>query len=376
MLNTMRQPLAPLLRAALLSASLLTVVLPLLTACSQDRDSQANAKPPARKMAVTAAPPQARDIAVTERSVGLLESLVIPEIAAEVEGRVVDGYAKTGERVTQGQLLAELEVEDYRIASEATRAELGRLEVLASNQRQTVERYTKLAANKLISTDRYDEAIAQLHALDAQVRAARARQQQSERELTKTRVLSPYDGVVDAELISPGDFVKVGDPLFRVATVDRLRARLPLPEMLASKIVVGQAVELWSPVAPDVRVTSTISELRPTIGVGNRAIDVFAIFDNPGPWQPGASVTGEIVVERRAAALLVPEGAVVMRPAGTVVYVVENETARQRVVEVGIYQDGLVEIRSGLNASDRVIDSGAGFLSDGTAVSVAAPEAR
>lgn len=237
-------------------------------------------------------------------------------------------------------------------------------------------RYAKLAANKSISADRYDEAIAQLRVLEEQLRAARARLQQSERALTKTRVLSPYAGVVDAELISPGDFVKVGKPLFRVATVDRLRARLPLPELLASKISVGQTVELWSPVAPDIKVTSAISEIRPTIGVGNRAIDVFAIFDNPGTWQPGGSVTGEIVTERRTAALMVPETAVVLRPAGTVVYVVEDGIARQRLVETGIYRDGLVEIRAGIAPKDLVIDSGAGFLTDGTAVSVADVQAR
>lgn len=341
------------------------------TACSEkdDKDTPA-AQPAVRKIAVAAGAPQRTDIAVTERSVGQLESLVIPEIAAEVEGRIIQGYTKTGERVTPGQLMAEIEVADYQIATEATGAELRQLEALADNQRRTAERYAKLAANKLISTDRYDEALAQQRALDEQVRAARARQQQSERALTKTRILSPYTGVVDAELISPGNFVKVGDPLFRVATIDRLRARLPLPELLASKIAVGQTVDLWSPVAPDIRVSSTISEIRPTIGLGNRAIDVFAIFDNPGPWQPGGSVTGEIVTERRDAALMVPEGAVVMRPAGTVVYVLDDDVARQRLVETGVYRDGLVEIRSGIGPAELVIDSGAGFLTDGTPVSV------
>jgi membrane fusion protein, multidrug efflux system len=355
---------------------LLLACVTLLTACDREpAQAPTSAGPQVRRIAVSAAPPLRAEVAVTERSVGQLESLVIPEVAAEVEGRILAGFVKTGERVTQGQLMAELEVEDYRIAAEATRAELGRLEALTENQRRTVDRYARLVANKLISTDRYEEASAQLRALEAQVRAARARLQQSQRALTKTRVLSPYDGVVDAELISPGDFVKVGDPLFRVATVDRLRARLPLPEMLASRLFVGQTVELWTPVAPDVRVTSTLSEIRPTIGVGNRAIDVFTIFDNPGTWQPGGSVTGEIVLERRSDALLVPETAVVLRPAGTVVYVVENEVARQREVETGVYRDGLVEIRSGLDPSDLVIDSGAGFLTDGAAVTVSTPPA-
>lgn len=349
----------------------------LLAACSQSDDpAPGQEAPKARRITVTAAVPERGEVTVVERSVGQLESLVIPEIAAEVEGRVVAAFAKAGEAVSRGQLLAELEVEDYRIASEAARAELGQLQALAENQRRTVARYTKLLSNKLISADRYDEAAAQLRVLDEQIRAARARLQQSERALTKTRVLSPYQGVVDAELISPGDFVKVGDPLFRIATVERLRARLPLPEMTAGRISVGQPVELWTPMAPEIRVTSAISEIRPTIGVNNRAIDVFAIFDNPGTWQPGGSVNGEIVVARRENALLIPESAIVLRPAGTVVYVVEDDVARQRPVETGVYRDGRVEIRGGLEPSDLVIDSGAGFLTDGTPITLAAPQER
>lgn len=341
-----------------------------LTACDSRKPAATTTPPASRATAVTAAPPLQQDIAVTERSVGQLESLITPEVAAEVEGRILQGFAKTGERVTKGQLIAELDPEDYRIATTAANAELRQLSALRDNQSRTVERYQALLAGHQISMDRHDEAVAQLRALNEQIKAAQARLEQSERALTKTRVLSRYDGVVDAELISPGDFVKVGDPLFRITTSDRLRARLPLPETLASKLSVGQEIELHSPLAPDTRVTSTISEIRPTIGVRNRALDVFAIVENPGNWQPGGSVNASIVIDRRRDALLVPESAVVPRPAGDVIYVVEAGVAHPRRVETGIFRDGLVEIRSGVSATDLVVDTGASFLTEGAPVTV------
>ncbi|MGE3296817.1 MAG: efflux RND transporter periplasmic adaptor subunit [Porticoccaceae bacterium] len=340
-----------------------------VTACGS-REPATTAQPASHATAVTAAPPLRQDIAVTERSVGQLESLIAPEVAAEVEGRILRGFAKTGERVTEGQLIAELDPEDYRIAIAAANAELRQLSVLRDNQRRTVERYQALLAGHQISADRHDEAVAQLHALNEQIKSAQARLEQSERALVKTRVLSRYDGVVDAELISPGDFVKVGDPLFRITTSNRLRARLPLPETLASKLSVGQEIELHSPLAPDIRVTSTLSEIRPTIGVRNRAIDVFTIVENPGGWQPGGSVNASIVIDRRPDALLVPESAVVPRPAGDVVYVVEAGVAHPRRVETGIFRDGLVEIRSGISATDLVVDTGASFLTEGAPVTI------
>lgn len=341
-----------------------------LTACDSRKPTATTTPPASRATAVTAAPPLQRDVAVTERSVGQLESLITPEVAAEVEGRILRGLAKTGERVTEGQLIAELDPEDYRIAAAAAGAELRQLTALRDNQRRTVERYQALLAGHQISMDRHDEAVAQLRALDEQIKAAQARLEQSERALTKTRVLSRYNGVVDAELASPGDFVKVGDPLFRITTSDRLRARVPLPEALASKLSVGQEIELYSPLAPDTRVTSTISEIRPTIGVRNRAIDVFAIVKNPGGWQPGGSVNASIVIARRPGALLVPEVAVVPRPAGNVVYVVEAGAAHQRAVQTGVFVDDFVEIRSGVTAADLVVDTGASFLTEGAPVAV------
>ncbi|TAL10146.1 MAG: efflux RND transporter periplasmic adaptor subunit [Porticoccaceae bacterium] len=352
--------------------ALLVAVL-VLTACDSRKSGAPAANPPLaiRATAVTAAQPLVQDVAVTERSVGLLESLIAPEVAAEVEGRYLRGFAKTGERVREGQLLAELDPGDYHIAAAAASAELRQLSALRDNQQRTVERYRALLAGHQISVDRHDEAVAQLRALNEQTEAARARLEQSERALTKTRVLSRYNGQVDAELASPGDFVKVGDPLFRITTTNRLRARLPLPETLASKLSVGQDLELYSPLTPDIRVASTISEIRPTIGVRNRAIDVFAIVDNPGGWQPGGSVNANIVIARRPGALLVPEAAVVPRPAGNVVYVVEAGAAHPRTVETGIFRDGLVEIRSGVTATDMVVVTGAAFLTEGTPVTVA-----
>jgi multidrug efflux pump subunit AcrA (membrane-fusion protein) len=61
---------------------------------------------------------------------------------------------------------------------------------------------------------------------------------------------------------------------------------------------------------------------------------------------------------------------VVRRPAGTVVYVIEEGRAVQRVVETGLQRDGVVEILSGLKAGERVAVDGAGFLTDGAAVEV------
>ena len=113
---------------------------------------------------------------------------------------------------------------------------------------------------------------------------------------------------------------------------------------------------------------TAIAELRPQIGFGSRSVDAILEFDNPGHWRAGASVTVSVVVDARDRSVTVPTESVVRRPAGTVVYVVQDGVARQRVVETGVQSDTWVEITGGLEAGEPVAQSGAGFLTDGTPV--------
>ena len=346
----------------------------LLTACGGDEQEAAGVqtgKTPIRTTIISTTRVKVRSIEVVEHSVGALESIFVPEVSAEVNGTVLNAYFKAGNRVMPGQLLIELDAADYDIAERGAQAEVAQLEALHANQQQTVKRYTKLVEDKLISTDRYDEAVAQQRALSEQLKAAQERLKQKQRGLTKTRVISAYEGVVDAELASIGDFVEIGDPLVRIIKIDVLRARLPLPETLAPKISKGMEIRLISPLDPDQVVSSTIQEIRPTVGSSNRAIDVLAIIDNPGKWLPGASVSGEIIIETRERAIVVPKAAVVLRPAGRVVYVITNGIAKQRIVKTGEYLDKEIEILSGLEEDEIIAVNGAGFLADGAPVSIA-----
>ena len=104
---------------------------------------------------------------------------------------------------------------------------------------------------------------------------------------------------------------------------------------------------------------------------GSRTVDVIAdILDAPD-WQPGASVTGTVILGEQASAMMVPEQSVVLRPAGEVVYVVRNSKAYQSIVKTGAHQNGLVELLSGININETIVVDGAGFLTDEASVKIA-----
>jgi RND family efflux transporter MFP subunit len=282
----------------------------------------------------------------------------------------VQVLAHAGQEVKKDQLLAVLDAADYGLQKHEAQAEIGRIEALFSNQGKIVDRNQKLVQKNFISRNALDDASSQQDALRQQLEGAKAKLATIEHNSGKTRVVSPINGRVEKQIASSGDFVKVGDPLFQVIGMQRLRAHLPFPESVTAKIRPGQTVRLTTPTAPNQVFTTTIKEIKPLIGSTNRAADVIADVVDQSGWQAGASVNGLVILGKHAEAVVVPEASVVLRPAGEVVYVIKDKSAQQHIVETGQRQNGLVEITRGLTASETVAVDGAAFLTDKAAVNI------
>ncbi len=364
----MRSPrclLAPLVLVALLAVG-----------CGNDAETTKRPAGPPPAL-VSALVVQARDLEVIESVVGSLENVIDPSLGAEVAGRVVRVLAFTGKKVKRGELLAEIDPQDFEIQSRADSAEVARLQSLLAQAERLVERQQKLVAQGFISQNAVDDAIAQRNALRESIAGAGARAEQTRRSMGKTRVVAPIDGEVEVQIVAAGDYVKVGDPLFKLVGTQRLHAHLPMPESAGRSIRPGLKVRLSSPAAPTRVIEAKIDEIRPTIGAQNRALNAIVKFDNDGAYRGGGSVNAKIVLAVREKALMVPEQSVVLRPAGKVVYVLQEKdgrlVARQRAVETGVRQDGHYEIVKGLAPGEQVAVDGAGFLTDNAVVALPKP---
>jgi len=323
---------------------------------------------------ITSAVVQARTLELYEEVLGTIENVIDPTIGAEVAGRVTRVSGFTGKKVAKGELIAEIDAADFAIQARSDRAEIGRLTGLLEQQEKVVERQTKLVAQGFISQNVVDDTVAQRNALRQQLAAARARADATGRGLTKSRVLAPVDGEIETQIVAIGDYVKVGDPLFKLVGVQLLRVHLLLPEAAATRIKPGLKVVLSPPAAPEQILEARIDEIKPTLGVNNRALNAIVKINGVGTlFRGGGTVNARIVTNSLEGALMVPEQSVVLRPAGKVVYALEGNVARQRIVETGMRQDGLQQIVKGLSAGEIVAVDGAGFLTDGAAVTVRAP---
>jgi len=244
----------------LLKIVLLSVLL--LAACGKKAEEK---KIAAAATPVTVAQATVHTIELLEDSVGSLESLADPQISAEVQGRVLQVLVVAGSEVKAGQVLAVMDAQDVTLTRQAAQAESGRVAALSANQGTSLERMKQLRAKNFISQAALDDAVAQDSAVQQQLLATRAQLALAERNVGKTRILSPVDGRVEKQIVSPGQFVKVGDPLFQLVTTKKLRARLPFPEDRASVIKPGMVVRLSSSATAD-KLAGKIDEIRPMVG--------------------------------------------------------------------------------------------------------------
>ncbi len=336
--------------------------------CGQEKGGPSQGGPP-RGTLITVSQSVLESFEVVQESVGWVESRSVPFVAAEVEGRVVRVLADVGDPVRAGDPLLELDDTDLRLARTVAQADVKRLQALVDNQRRQVERFRNLAQEDLVSSRDLEDAESQLTALREELASAEARFAKAEYDLTRTRVTSPVDGQIEERRISVGDYLRIGDPLFRIPALGALRIHLPFPESSAPQLRTGLPVRISTPSVTGKIVRGTIAEIRPMIGMNNRSLDVIVDFPNPGGWKPGASVNGTVILAGHRS-VAVPEQSVVRRPAGDVVYVIRENKAVQQVVKTGVRREGKIEILSGLAAGETVAMDGTGFLTDGAPVKI------
>lgn len=356
----MQKPLVALACAALV-----------VSACGKKAEEKKAGPPPTL---ITTTQVKGAAFEVAEETLGTLEALVDPKIGAEVAGKMVKVAAVAGKAVRRGETLAIIDPADFALQNQADKAEVKRLEALLVQQEKLVERQQSLVAKGFISQNAADDVKAQRTAIAEQLTAAKAKADIGSRSVGKTNVTAPADGVIENQLVSPGDYVKVGDPLFQLVSNHKLRAHLPFPEAAAPRLAKGQPVKLTSPQAPGKVFEGRIADIRPSVADGSRAIDVLVDLDNDGSptsqLRAGGTVNAAVQIAARDNALVVPEQSVVLRPAGKVVYSIADGKAQQRVVQVGAKRNGKIEILSGLQEGETVALDGAGFLTNGAVVAV------
>lgn len=353
----------------------LLVVVPLmlmaLSGCGDKAgDDKAAGKDKRPDIPVTVVESQARTLMDYQRSVGSVVGEANPSIAAEIAGRVSAVMVQAGDKVTRGQVLLRLDDRDQSLQLESAKAEERRLQALIAQQQRTLERYETLGKDQLISREQVDESRSQRQVLEEQLAAARAQIAQVHHGRDKTVVRAPVSGRIQSRNVAVGDRINPDKVLFTLVSDQAMRVHLPFPELVASQIRPGLTVQLSSPTAPGRTITAKVSDTQPGIEAANRGFNALVDLPADAGLLPGASVDARVITRTMAKAIMVPEIAVVLRPKGKMVYLIDGNKAQERLVQTGLQQDGWVEITAGLQGGERVAADGAAYLTQGAVVAV------
>ena len=291
-------------------------------------------------------------------------------VGAEIGGqRLSRLLVDVGDRVKQGQLLAQLSPGTLEADLNASRAALQEAEVNAAETGRAAARAKALQGTEILSAQAIDQALAAGDAAQARLAAARARVQADTLRLAYTQVRAPDDGVISARPAVEGVLVQAGAEIMRLQRQGRLewRAELPGPEL--GRVAPGQAVVIKPGGAQATE--GRVRKVSPQVDPQSRTGIVYVDLKPSASVRAGLFARGELLLDQHTV-LTLPETAVLLRDGFSYVLRIDGDRVRQQKVTLGARRGDRVEIRDGLAADTAVVESGVGFLADGMTVRVTA----
>lgn len=397
-----------------LNAFTLLVAAALLAGCNPPeapkggkKDGKAAPVLPAR--AVAAAPAETRPMERALSVIGSLAAIDQATLSVKVAGRLQQLPVDLGTRVRQGELVAQIEPVDYELrlkSAEAllaqARARLGlplvgtddtvkpdetstvrqaKAAVLESQkQRDRVRELAKRGispqselevaeASYEIAFNRHLEALEDIRQRQGVLQQRRADVEIARQQLADTRIIAPFDGMVQERRASPGEFLNLAAPVVTLVKVDPLRLRVEVPERNATGVRAGQKVRLT--VEGDTnRHTGVIARLSPAITEASRMLIVEAdIANRDGALRPGTFARADIVLAEAEPATAVPQDALITFAGMEKIFLVKDGKAAEKNIAVGRRAGGFIEVLGGVKAGDLVVLN-PGALQNGQPVTV------
>ena len=303
-----------------------------------------------------------------------------------VAGKLVQRPVELGQAVRAGQLLAQLDARDYRLAVQAAQAQVAAATTQRDLAQADYERFAQLKAQNFISGAELDRRRASLQAAQAQLTQALAQASSQGNQENYTQLRADADGVVTAIEAEPGQVLEQGQTVLRLAQGGARDAVFAVPEDLVGQLRVGQevAVRPWGGAAEGVaKLRATVRDIAASADPVTRTFTVKAALSG-SPLPPlGATLTvyPSAFAPRGVQALRLPTSALWAQGQQTAVWVFDaaSSTVRAQVIEVAQVDGNEVLVRAGLQAGAQVVATGVHVLAPGQKVSIyqakTAPEA-
>jgi len=339
---------------------------------------------------------------------GTLAAFDQTTVSVKVPGRVRAISVDLGSVVSQGQVIAQVDPEDYRLRVQQAEASLAQARArlglapegtddrIDPEQTATVRqaravldeaRYNRDRAARLVeqgviakaefdaatatfkvAEGRYQDAYEEIRNRQGILAQRRSEVALARQQLKDTAVIAPLNGIVQEKRTSIGEYLAAGAPVVNIVRMDPLRLRAEIPERESHTVHSGQDVRVT--VEGDTNIyVGKIMRLSPVIAEQNRMLVVEADVRNNGKLRPGSFAHAEIVTNDAKMAVTVPNNAIVTFAGIEKVIVVQNGKALEKPITTGRRNTDFTEVVAGINVGEKVIVD-PGNLQSGQAVEV------
>ena len=294
----------------------------------------------------------------TLSAVGSLRSDETVVVRPEVAGRIAEIAFREGERIGKGDVL-------IRLDDSVQRADLERARANLTLSRTKHERAVDLRNKGFVSTQALDE-------LENSVKVAEADADLMNARMDKMTLRAPFSGTVGLRQASVGDYVKEGQDIVNLESLDPLKVDFRLPELALTQVKNGQTLQIALDALPDRAYDGVVYAINPLIDANGRSIVIRAQVPNrDGRLRPGMFARVRLFTSGERESIVVPEEALFPVGEDKFVYKVVDGRATRQKIEIGQRREGRVEIMNGLARDDVVVTAGVIKLREGVPVAIA-----
>lgn len=328
------------------STLILLSLVAVLAACSPDASKDKNkvgdTEDTVYRVPVETTFVENRTITNTYRTTAVLEAKAESRVTNKVTGMIQNILVEEGMFVNKGDILAEIDSENYLLELERTTIDLNSA-VAEFNRSKPVDGKQLIAAKDfeklefLVKTRTVQQKVAAIQVRDSKVRA-------------------PISGVIASRMVKEGNMTaQVGSEMFSIVALDTLQGLVYLPESEINNVHIEQQAYLEFPSTTQA-IPATVSLISPVIDTESGTFKVTLKVNNDDyRLKPGMFARVSLTLDVHENAQLVPQKALLVTDTETSLFVVNDNKAKKIVVVTGYEQDGYVEILTPLNAQEPVV---------------------
>jgi len=305
---------------------------------------------------------------------GLVAAVDSSGLSFQVGGQVESVEVDIGDRVKKNQVLAVLDPEPYQLEVDAVGAELVKARANVVNTKSEYDRQQRVYEQGAGAKSDLDSAEYNYRAARSAVDYQIARLDQANRNLRKTKLLSPYDGTIAWRAVNPHEEVKVGQKVFEIDAKGAMEVQLAVPETTIDRIHIDDAATITFSTLPGESAKGRISFIGSAAVKANAFPVKVELIDPNEKVKPGMTAEANLSMkdENQQPGYLVPFQALLPSPEANrgyaFVYDPETSTVKKTAVRSRGSEQKKVIVYEGLAAGDIIAVAGVSFLADGMKV--------